>query len=164
MARKGPRSKASRLSIEAAEKRAQALELRKRGYSYRAIAEDLGFASESGARKTIELGLKALRDTVAESAEEMRAIELERLDAMLKAMWPAVTATTHVVGMSEEGPIDAPGPDTRQVQAAIKLMERRAKLMGLDSATKLAGHDGGPLQTINVPEIVRAALARRQGR
>lgn len=102
--------------VKAADKQRQALELRKAGVTYARIAEQLGYRSPSGAHKAVELALKSV---LSEPAEEVRQLELERLDSMLLALWPQVRNGNH-------GAIDR----------ALRVMERRARLLGLDAPVK----------------------------
>lgn len=94
-----------------AEKKKTALDMRKAGIPYREISAKLGYKDESGARKLVEA---ALRELPMESAEELRTIELERLDF----------ATMGLMGRVKKG-------DPTAVQALIRLMDHRAKLTGL---------------------------------
>ena len=95
------------------ERQAKALELRKAGMTYQQIADALGYGSHSAAQKAIQSGLKAI---IREPAEDLRTLELERLDKMLASHWPAVLKG-HV----------------RSTEVAIRIMERRAALIGLDA-------------------------------
>ena len=90
--------------------------LRKTGISYDAIAATLGYKGRSGAYKAV---ITALRDITREPAEELRSLELERLDAMLSGIWEKATTG-----------------DTWAIDRAIRLMERRAALLGLDAPQK----------------------------
>jgi hypothetical protein len=111
------------------ERHLQALELRKAGASYRTIAEQLGYRGVSGAFKAVTSALKA---TLKEPAEELRTLELERLDAMLLPLWRRV----------QNG-------DEKAVDRVLRIAERRAKLLGLDAPTRreLSGPDGGPIES-----------------
>ncbi len=59
---------------------------------------------------------------------EMRKLENERLDALLLAVWPA-----------------AKRGDVASVNAALRIMDRRAKLNGLDRPTVLHVEGSGAL-------------------
>jgi len=111
--------------VGVAEKRRRALELRKAGADYEAIARQVGYASGSGAFKAIQA---ALKDVVREPAEEVRTIELERLDRIMLGLWKQATSG-----------------DARAVDRVLKIMERRAKLLGLDAPVKLDDADLNPL-------------------
>ena len=99
-------------------RRLQALELRKQGYSYRTIADTIG-VNVSTAYYDVQESLKILRELEMEKAEDVRGIEMERLDRLLLACW--------------ERAIDG---DDKSVRACLSIMERRAKLMGLDAPTR----------------------------
>src|SRR5215211_7434864 len=103
--------------LAAAERQAKALALRKGGVTYEQIADAVGYASASGAHKAV---LSALRRMVAEPAEELRQLELTRLDALLVALWPAAS----------RGTLGA-------VDRVLKVMERRAAYLGLDAPKKI---------------------------
>ncbi len=103
--------------ITAAERQAQALALRKVGVTYEKIATELGYASASGAQKAV---VSALRKVITEPAEELRQLELSRLDALLLSLWPAAS----------KGSVGA-------VDRVLKIMERRAAYLGLDAPKRL---------------------------
>ena len=63
--------------------------------------------------------LKYLRDLPKQQATELRQIEAERLDALWVAVAPA-----------------AARGEPRAVDAAVRISERRAKLLGLDMPTR----------------------------
>ena len=73
--------------IRSKQRQAQALELRKAGATYQAIADQLGYAS---ARSCAESVRSALRTAIHEPAEELRGMEIERLDNMMLVLWPRV--------------------------------------------------------------------------
>jgi hypothetical protein len=110
-------SKTSARCLEAHERQLKALKLRGQGRGYQQIADELGYRSVSGAYDAV---MRALRETLREPAEQVRTLELGRLDAMLEAIWPA----------AEEGKIPA------QLQV-LRLMERRAKYLGLDAPARV---------------------------
>ena len=119
-------SKTSIRRLAAIAKQQQALELRKAGVSYVAIADTLGYSGPSGAFNAIQ---SALKRTLQEPADDLRTIEVARLDAMLLAIWPGVKQGNY-------GAIDR----------AIRIMERRARLLGLDAPARAdLTTDGGPL-------------------
>jgi hypothetical protein len=97
-----------------AERRARALELRKAGGSYRAI-EQLGVDVHT-VHGDVGGELAALRETTSGRAEELRDLALQRLDQM-------------TAGLS--APIRAGSPPA--VTAAVRVSERRARLLGLDA-------------------------------
>lgn len=103
------------------ERQAAALELRLAGQEYAAIADELGYANKSGAYKAVQNALTAI---IREPAEQLVTLEVARLDAMLRAVWK------RIVGKGELGAIDR----------ALKIMERRARLLGLDKPIEFDLH------------------------
>lgn len=116
-------SKTSVRRIEAVEKRRRALELRKAGATYATIAQTLGFASHAGAYKTVMIAFAEIK---AEHVEEVRTLELLRLDQMLIAIWPKI---------SEAGVTLA--DRVRAIDAVLRIMDRRAKMLGIDAPTRV---------------------------
>lgn len=113
MAGKGKRKGArTDQTVQAIDRQLKALELRKAGASYQAIADTLGYAHPSGAAEAVKAALKAV---IREPAEEVRTLELERLDMALLSIAQSVRAGNF-------GAIDR----------WVKLAERRARLLGLD--------------------------------
>ena len=64
----------------------QALRWRTEGKSYETIAELLG-VSVASARKAVERGYNDLALAIRETTEELRALELRRLDAIQESLW-----------------------------------------------------------------------------
>lgn len=116
MAIRGDHTSASHIGVEANERQRQALELRKAGVGFQSIADQLGYKDHSGAYRAVRA---ALKKTLQEPADELRAIEVERMDQMLAGLWPKATTG-----------------DTWAVDRVLKIMERRANLLGLDAPVK----------------------------
>ncbi len=115
--------------LAAVEKQRQALELRLHGTSYAAIATKCGYSKASGAHAAVK---SALRKTLSEPAEELRVLEAERLDALLASVWDKASKG-----------------DPKAVDNALRIMERRAKLLGLDAPTTTdITSGGGPLAIV----------------
>jgi hypothetical protein len=64
-------------------------------------------------------------------AERLRDLEGRRLDALQVGLVPGIR-----------------NGDPRAIGAAVRLMERRARLFGLDAPTEFSGPNGGPLQVM----------------
>lgn len=97
---------------------ARALELRTSGMTYAAVAANLDYSDESGARKAVD---RLLSRVEYEGAEELRRLEGQRLDAMQRAIWPQACS----------GDLDA-------IRTVLTIMGRRTKLLGLDAPTRVA--------------------------
>lgn len=118
--RGGGESKHSERRIEAAEEtQVKALEYRKMGLSYSQIAEKLGLGSPQTAWNAVE---SALKRTLQEPADDVRKMELARLDAMWIKPYLAAQAG-----------------DTFAVGTCLNIMNRRARLLGLDAPVKTEG-------------------------
>lgn len=114
---RGARRQGSPEMIVVRERRRQALQLRKAGASYEQIADQLGFANRAAARKAV---VTELDRVVKEPAQEVLTMELQRLDQLLVGLWPRAIK-------GENGAVDR----------VLKIMERRAKYLGLDAAVKV---------------------------
>jgi hypothetical protein len=108
--------------VPVTERRRAAVQLKIQGKSWQEIADLLGYDSKGSAcgdvRRALENAVKALSIPL----EEYRQLELDRLDVMQDALWPKVL----------EG-------DTRAIDTALRLMDRRARLLGLDAPTRTEG-------------------------
>jgi len=111
------------------ERQLEALELRKRGFAFREIGRRLNI-SHVQASRDVNAELGRLAELCKDSAEELRQLELERLDMLMLGLEP----------MARVGKPDA-------VNAYLKVMERRSKLLGLDAPAKQehTGKDGGAI-------------------
>lgn len=98
--------------ILAQEKRRKALELRKAGASYAAIAAAVGYADASGARKAVE---RAISNVTIEPVLELRTLQIERLNHMLSALWSQVNAG-----------------NTTAMNTALNIMNKLDALMGTE--------------------------------
>lgn len=66
----------------------KALQLKRAGASYDTIARECGYQSKSGAWEAVKRALAA--SVPDEAAEDVRRLELSRLDAITTALWPKV--------------------------------------------------------------------------
>ena len=106
-------------TIDAAIRDGKAAELRRDGLSYRQIAKAMG-CSVAGAHDMVR---RALREAVREPADCLRTLELERLDSLYaKVMTIVETGSTKEV--------------LNAIDRALRIMERRSKLLGLDAPLK----------------------------
>lgn len=128
-------------------RRTKLLELRRQGVRYDdERVEALGYSSPDSARKDLKRALDAHRAEEAAEVAIYRQQENERLDALLEAAWPRATTPTPV--LDKDGEVIDHALDMRAVDTVLRLMDRRAKLNGLDMPAKseVTGAGGGPLQ------------------
>lgn len=121
--------------VAVAERRAKAVRLRAAGLGYEEIARQVGLKSADLARVDVHRALAALR---TEPAEEMRALESERLDFLWRTVMQVLSRTHYVVSngkvMHLNGePMRDDDPALRAVAALLQIQQRRAKLHGLDA-------------------------------
>jgi DNA-binding CsgD family transcriptional regulator len=100
------------------ERQSKALELRKAGKSYREIGKALGVSFQQ-AQKDVHHELKRLAALNLESADELRQLELERLDKALQS----------IIHFVEAG-------SPQHVMAMVRILDTRAKLLGLYAPVK----------------------------
>lgn len=139
---------------------AEALRLRSRGWTYQQIADELGYYDRRTAYRAVE---QALKDTLQEPAENLRKLEVDRLDEMYRHAL-AVVERQHVAisqgrVVRRKIPIlDSAGeqvmdPHTDEpmfryeevlddapllaaLDRLLKIQERRARLLGLDAPAR----------------------------
>lgn len=119
----------------------EALKLRIKGVSFRDIATQLGI-SASTAHDAVNRALAAQRE---EPAEQVRALEVERLDAMYEAVikvlerqhFTVSNGRVIYVGKESPEPLLDDAPVLAAVDRLLKIQARRAALLGLDMPTKV---------------------------
>jgi DNA-binding NarL/FixJ family response regulator len=130
------KSKVDSHAVEVEARRQQVLNLRRSGFSIRAIATQLNI-SVGQAHTDIKEALEALQQQTIEIGASYRELELERIDRMLVALDAQV----------KKG-------DTQAVNTSAKLIDMRAKLLGLYAPAKqeITGANGGVLEIRIVEE------------
>lgn len=131
--------KTSKRALNAAERRRMAMNLRLAGKSFQAIGDHLGI-SRQRAHRLIADELARLVEETQDDAAAYRQLHVERIEAMLAAAWPLILGR-------DDG--KAVGATTRlsAIEKAVRLLDRQAKLLGLDKPTpmELSGPGGGAL-------------------
>ena len=112
-----PNHNAAVPSPELVDKEVKVLELRRAGLTWQRIAEETGYADHTGAYAAYK---RAIKRTMQQPADELREQELDRIDRLQLALWPK-----------------AMKGDERSISTIVRLMERRAKLLGLDAPTRI---------------------------
>jgi len=112
-----PNHNAAVPSPELVDKEVKVLELRRAGLTWQRIAEETGYADHTGAYAAYK---RAIKRTMQQPADELREAELDRIDRLQLALWPK-----------------AMKGDAQSINTIIRLMERRARLLGLDTPIKI---------------------------
>ena len=126
-----PRRVASQVRVS------DAIQLRIGGASFDTIASACGYSNGKAAWEAV---MDNLRRMVREPAQELVSLELTRLDGLFLTAYP----------LARNGSLTA-------IDRCIKIMERRARLLGLDlpQQVEIFGKGGGPVQVTEV--FVRGA-------
>ena len=103
--------------IETRKREARVFELRIQGFTFEQIATEVGYQGASGAWQAYK---RVKESHIFESVDEARQLELMRLDEMMLALWDR-----------------AIGGDLPAASCVLKIMDRRAKLLGLDKPEKI---------------------------
>lgn len=103
--------------VERYQRDRECYEMRVKGHHWDEVVERLGYASTGHARDRYKLFLE--RQPAREDLEEQRELEMARLDKMAAALAPKIEAG-----------------DVRAIEVGIKLLERRARLIGADQPVK----------------------------
>ena len=98
------------------------------GRGYTEIAAALGIG-KSQAHRLVKTALAECVEAVTAEATQLKAEELSRLDGMLSGIW-----------------VEARKGHLGAIEKVLKIMERRAKLLGLDAPTRhaLGGDESAP--------------------
>lgn len=96
-------------------KKQEALKLRAEGLTFREIAERVGYANRKTAAAAVR---QSLQQSLQEPANEVRQLELARLDKLLSSIWGAA-----MLGQ------------WKAIDRILAIMDRRAKYLGLHAPT-----------------------------
>ena len=103
--------------IEARKRDVRVFEMRIQGFTFEQIASEVGYQGASGAWQAY----RRVKEThIFESVEEARQLELMRLDELISVLWDR-----------------ALGGDLSAIACILKIMDRRAKLLGLDKPERI---------------------------
>lgn len=151
---RGPNGRYIRTDASA-ERDAEALRHRSRGLSYRAIAMEMGWADVSSAHDAVQ---RALAATIpAETAADVRQLELDRLDRMFEAAVKVlegrhitVSQGRIIVDPESNEPLADDAPILQAIDRMLRIQDRRAKLLGLDAETKVNLSGGVTYEIIGI--------------
>lgn len=107
-----------------AERRAKAIQLRLSGVDWQTIANRLGYSDKAAACKDVTRALEANQAAARKAGEDLRIVELARLDRLQSALWAQALHGDHKI-----------------VDTLLRLMQRRARLTGLDNIEQAGGTD-----------------------
>ena len=120
----GKSSRTSPARIDHRARAGAAVRMRTEGLSYRDIAAELGFTSENAANKAV---LSLINRTETEAVTTLRELEGLRLDHL----WRKTIRGIEQSEQTEQG-VSAP-----LIGAAVRISERRARLLGLDIPARM---------------------------
>ena len=126
-------------AMSAGERSRRAIALKLSGASYRSIADTLGFYDQSSARKAV---MRGMSQSLQEDAGELRKLHYGRLEHVLGLLWPDVNAR-----------------DLPTITVALGVMDRMAKLYGLDAPDRHAFEVGGK-ETVFVADGDKASYLK----
>ncbi len=92
-------------------RKARAVELATQGHTYQQIADELGYANRGTVHRVVQQTLQAVQ---TENVAALRAVEVDRLDALQQALWDR-----------------AMGGHVPAAQAVLRIIEARARVLGL---------------------------------
>jgi hypothetical protein len=116
----------------AAAQRVRAVELRTTGLTYDQIAAELGYANRGTVYRLVS---EALETQTVEAVDQLRSLEVERLDRLQFGVWQK-----------------AMDGDVHAGSLAIRVIMARCRLLGLDGPSVL-GVGGSKPQTVVVPPV-----------
>jgi hypothetical protein len=122
---------------EREQRRAKLVDLRIKGHTFQAIADQLGYPNRDAAWRDWRRALELARADADMELSEARAFELARLDAVDRLAWE----------QAEAGELKA-------LEVLLKVSDRRSKMLGLDQPVR---------HTINFEDI-DAAIAEYEQR
>lgn len=106
--------------IVAVERTLRIVEMRKLGHSFVEIAREMGDMTAKECYQAYSRALADLRRVTRESLAELRDLELMRLEAVAKSLLPLCG-------------VDGGAPIFDAVDRLVKIMDRKAKMLGLDA-------------------------------
>lgn len=107
--------------------------------------------STAAVNSSIRRQLQRLNSEALLAYPEVLRMELERLDALQQSIWPL---TQHRKVRMDDGTEVAVEPDMKAIQTALSIMDRRAKLLGMEQTNLNIQMD-----VANGDQPIRATLA-----
>ena len=145
-----PNHNAAVPSPELIDREHKVLDLRRAGMTWQKIAEQVGYADHTGAYAAYK---RAMKRTLQEPADELRQGEVDRLDRLQLAIWPKALRG-----------------DVSAISTVLRIMERRARMLGLDMPIKIdqdvtvwEGGESIDRAVKDLAELLRQNAAARTG-
>ena len=112
-----------------AERDLRIFQMRKTGTAVQEIARRFGISTKA-VNFAIQRQLSRMNQEALMAYPEVLRMELERLDSLQQSVWPL---TQHRKIMMDDGTEVVVEPDLKAVQQALSIMDRRAKLLGMEA-------------------------------
>lgn len=132
----------------------RAWQMRIAGHGLQAIADALAYTSTREVSAVIRRRIDEGRKSIATMADQGAQLELERLEAQTRAVWPRVmqwertNPRTGAPVVARDGNPEIYPFDAKAHQLALAIHDRRVRLLGLDKIKiELSGPNGGPIET-----------------
>ena len=139
------RTKTSPATLRGLKNREAAIDLRRAGWPFERIGEKLGI-SKQAAHKLVSSAIESARAQLSAASDDLLAEEVLRLDGLLQKIYPRAA----------KGELAA-------VDRVLKIMERRAKLLGLEAPVRIeaTGPNGAPIEVSSTVSIDPTRLSTR---
>lgn len=138
------------------ERRNKAIDLKLTGLSYRQIADRLDI-SHTQARRDVEERLKEDAQKRPQT-QQLRQLENHRLDILHQSWWPRALERLEID--EQTGAREGHDPDPAALDRVLRIMERRAKLNGLDMPTQIDVNSNLAAE-VYIPESLEEVYAAR---
>jgi hypothetical protein len=112
-----------------AERDLRIFQMRKTGTAVQEIARRFGISTKA-VNFAIQRQLSRMNQEALMAYPEVLRMELERLDSLQQSVWPL---TQHRKIAMDDGTEVVVEPDLKAVQQALSIMDRRAKLLGMEA-------------------------------
>jgi len=112
-----------------AERDLRIFQMRKTGTAVQEIARRFGLSTKA-VNFAIQRQLSRMNQEALMAYPEVLRMELERLDSLQQSVWPL---TQHRKVTMDDGTEVVVEPDLKAVQQALSIMDRRAKLLGMEA-------------------------------
>lgn len=137
---------AARSRTVAAQRRVRAVQLASLGYTYESIAKEVGYGNRGTAYRAVR---DELERCSVEAVDTLRRVELDRLEALQRAVWDR-----------------AMRGDVAAVNAAVRIIESQIRLLGLDQPESKRDAENASTVVISPEELQQwlGAAMERAGR